>query len=218
MCCSGAGTGAGAPPLIQSFSLEERRLRLGAINQEEANGLYINSIKIRVNYSKKISSPRIAPFFFFVFGDPPNTNRGMQAATQRQAQAPQPSAVSVSDDGSITSRVFARIGLLGNPSDGFFGKTISLSLANFYAEVCVVCVVVLVFSAGAICGCYFPWLRYRAAGGSVCPASVGGDAFRRRRSGGAARLRCCCCARGCTRLRAPVHQTHARALLPTQKR
>lgn len=35
----------------------------------------------------------------------------------------------------ITSRVNARIGLLGNPSDSYFGKTISLSLANFCAEV-----------------------------------------------------------------------------------
>ena len=35
----------------------------------------------------------------------------------------------------IVRRVYARIGLLGNPSDGFFGKTISLSLQNFYAEV-----------------------------------------------------------------------------------
>jgi hypothetical protein len=34
----------------------------------------------------------------------------------------------------VTSRVHARIGLLGNPSDGFYGKTISLSLENFYAE------------------------------------------------------------------------------------
>ena len=30
-----------------------------------------------------------------------------------------------------------RIGLVGNPSDGFFGKTISLSIANFWAEVSV---------------------------------------------------------------------------------
>jgi glucuronokinase len=36
-------------------------------------------------------------------------------------------------------RVYARIGLLGNPSDGFFGKTVSLSLANFYAEARVRC-------------------------------------------------------------------------------
>lgn len=36
---------------------------------------------------------------------------------------------------SICSRVHARIGLLGNPSDGYHGKTISCSLANFYAEV-----------------------------------------------------------------------------------
>lgn len=35
----------------------------------------------------------------------------------------------------ISSRVFSRIGLLGNPSDGFLGKTISVSCANFWAEV-----------------------------------------------------------------------------------
>ncbi|KAI8471038.1 MAG: ribosomal protein S5 domain 2-type protein [Monoraphidium minutum] len=35
----------------------------------------------------------------------------------------------------VVSRVHARVGLLGNPSDGFYGKTISLSLDNFYAEV-----------------------------------------------------------------------------------
>jgi glucuronokinase len=34
----------------------------------------------------------------------------------------------------ITSRVHARVGLLGNPSDGFGGKTISFSLGNFWAE------------------------------------------------------------------------------------
>jgi glucuronokinase len=39
----------------------------------------------------------------------------------------------------ICHRVYARIGLLGNPSDGFFGKTVSLSLANFYAEARVPC-------------------------------------------------------------------------------
>ena len=36
---------------------------------------------------------------------------------------------------TITERVYARIGLLGNPSDSYNGKTISLSLANFFAEV-----------------------------------------------------------------------------------
>ena len=35
----------------------------------------------------------------------------------------------------VSSRVFSRIGLLGNPSDGFLGKTISVSCANFWAEV-----------------------------------------------------------------------------------
>ena len=28
-----------------------------------------------------------------------------------------------------------RVGLVGNPSDGFYGKTISLSISNFWAEV-----------------------------------------------------------------------------------
>eukprot|EP00959_Pyramimonas_sp_CCMP1952_P359752 7532682-Pyramimonas_sp.AAC.2 len=32
-------------------------------------------------------------------------------------------------------RAYARIGFLGNPSDGFYGKTIAVSIENFYAEV-----------------------------------------------------------------------------------
>jgi glucuronokinase len=35
----------------------------------------------------------------------------------------------------IDSRAFARAGLLGNPSDGYFGKTISLSIKNFGAQI-----------------------------------------------------------------------------------
>lgn len=34
----------------------------------------------------------------------------------------------------IVRRANARIGVMGNPSDGFNGKTISLSIANFWAE------------------------------------------------------------------------------------
>ena len=29
----------------------------------------------------------------------------------------------------------ARAGILGNPSDGFFGKTISILIRNFHAEI-----------------------------------------------------------------------------------
>lgn len=35
----------------------------------------------------------------------------------------------------IEHRAYARIGLLGNPSDVYYGKTMSFSLANFYATV-----------------------------------------------------------------------------------
>ncbi|XP_077064668.1 glucuronokinase with putative uridyl pyrophosphorylase [Siphateles boraxobius] len=35
----------------------------------------------------------------------------------------------------ITSRSYARVGLMGNPSDGFNGKTIAMTIANFWAEV-----------------------------------------------------------------------------------
>lgn len=34
----------------------------------------------------------------------------------------------------IKRRAYARAGLLGNPSDGYFGKTISVIVRNFYAE------------------------------------------------------------------------------------
>lgn len=35
---------------------------------------------------------------------------------------------------AMTRRTYARVGLIGNPSDGFNGKTISLSIANYWAE------------------------------------------------------------------------------------
>lgn len=35
----------------------------------------------------------------------------------------------------LRHRAFARAGLVGNPSDGYFGKTISLSVRNFWAQV-----------------------------------------------------------------------------------
>lgn len=40
-----------------------------------------------------------------------------------------------SKDMIIDSRAYARAGLLGNPSDGYFGKTISISVKNFGAHI-----------------------------------------------------------------------------------
>lgn len=37
----------------------------------------------------------------------------------------------------IEHRAYARVGLLGNPSDVYFGRTISFSLGNFWATVCL---------------------------------------------------------------------------------
>ncbi|XP_028319573.1 glucuronokinase with putative uridyl pyrophosphorylase isoform X3 [Gouania willdenowi] len=39
---------------------------------------------------------------------------------------------------AVTYRSYARVGLMGNPSDGFNGKTIALSISNFWAEVSLV--------------------------------------------------------------------------------
>jgi len=35
----------------------------------------------------------------------------------------------------ITTKAYARAGLVGNPSDGYFGKTIAFTFSNFYAEI-----------------------------------------------------------------------------------
>ena len=40
--------------------------------------------------------------------------------------------------GVIIERAYARIGLFGNPSDGYFGRTISVSIQNFFSEVTLV--------------------------------------------------------------------------------
>lgn len=39
------------------------------------------------------------------------------------------------EKGTIKHRAYARVGLLGNPSDAYFGKTLSFGLANYWAEV-----------------------------------------------------------------------------------
>lgn len=36
---------------------------------------------------------------------------------------------------TVSARAYARAGLLGNPSDGYFGKTIAISIRNFFAYV-----------------------------------------------------------------------------------
>ncbi|KAJ3099308.1 hypothetical protein HDU97_003282 [Phlyctochytrium planicorne] len=39
---------------------------------------------------------------------------------------------------ALTVQANARVGLMGNPSDGFFGKTLSLLISNFWAQVTIV--------------------------------------------------------------------------------
>jgi len=46
-------------------------------------------------------------------------------------------AVESLGNGAFQSRVYSRIGLLGNPSDGYNGRCLSLSLQNFWAEVVI---------------------------------------------------------------------------------
>ncbi|XP_067827005.1 glucuronokinase with putative uridyl pyrophosphorylase isoform X2 [Heptranchias perlo] len=38
---------------------------------------------------------------------------------------------------SITRRSYARVGIMGNPSDGFHGKTIAMTISNFWADVTI---------------------------------------------------------------------------------
>ena len=38
---------------------------------------------------------------------------------------------------TIRTRSFARAGLLGNPSDGYFGKTLSFAFADFGVDLCL---------------------------------------------------------------------------------
>lgn len=43
--------------------------------------------------------------------------------------------VEILSDGSVQSKVPARIGLLGNPSDGYGGRVLAFSVSNFHAIV-----------------------------------------------------------------------------------
>ncbi|XP_003554830.1 probable glucuronokinase 2 [Glycine max] len=41
----------------------------------------------------------------------------------------------IDSDSVISHKAYARVGLLGNPSDVYYGKTISFSVANFCSTV-----------------------------------------------------------------------------------
>ena len=47
----------------------------------------------------------------------------------------------------LFSVLLDRVGLMGNPSDGFNGKTIAMSISNFWAEVTLVESETLVYDA-----------------------------------------------------------------------
>lgn len=57
-----------------------------------------------------------------------------QEHPQTAAPPPLPAAAATAA-GVVRSTVHARIGLLGNPSDGFGGASLSLSLSNWAATV-----------------------------------------------------------------------------------
>ena len=61
-----------------------------------------------------------------------NESRERGLAIESQQEYPQTMAEPSSP---IEHRAYARVGFLGNPSDVYFGRTISFSVANFFASV-----------------------------------------------------------------------------------
>lgn len=59
----------------------------------------------------------------------------VKVARNMEAGASSFSSPASASNGIIEHRVYARVGLLGNPSDVYYGRTISLSLGNFWATV-----------------------------------------------------------------------------------
>ncbi|KAK9788006.1 hypothetical protein WJX73_000302 [Symbiochloris irregularis] len=60
---------------------------------------------------------------------------GLIAACAARAFALRNTVRRLMDCEAVGRKAYARIGLLGNPSDGYHGKTISVAVANFWAEV-----------------------------------------------------------------------------------
>jgi len=63
----------------------------------------------------------------------------VDGCTTRYAKTQAPYRRTIITTGQLTmllirKKAFARAGLIGNPSDGYFGKTIALSVRNFWAE------------------------------------------------------------------------------------
>ena len=75
---------------------------------------------------------------------PANTNESLlrmyKAYNKIPPHQPEPQSSASSEEPGLSQqplicKAHARVGVMGNPSDGFFGRTISLSIGNFWAEV-----------------------------------------------------------------------------------
>lgn len=55
-----------------------------------------------------------------------------------QQQHPSSTTTTTTTPSIIHTKTFARIGLMGNPSDGFNGKTLSMLISNFWADVTLI--------------------------------------------------------------------------------
>ncbi len=82
-----------------------------------------------------------------------------------------------------TRRCYARIGLLGNPSDGYGGATLACSLANFWAEVTCTRAPQITFQFHPVhdCGAYAS-LEALSAHVSSCGVGTGVDLLKVRRA------------------------------------
>ena len=57
----------------------------------------------------------------------------LERAFQNTSRSSSPTSFDALD--CVSARSYARTGLMGNPSDGFFGKTLGVTVSNFWAEV-----------------------------------------------------------------------------------
>ena len=121
----------------QSFAFMRQYLEGHPLPAERAFGLYMQWLVGRTPvYGMKI------PGGFQLIGgvglaDYEEWTRAFSASSRREGAGS-------SEACPIVTRSYARVGLVGNPSDGFFGKTIALSICNYWAQVGYAIILLLV--------------------------------------------------------------------------
>ncbi|RHZ49007.1 hypothetical protein Glove_535g19 [Diversispora epigaea] len=130
--------------LPNSLSLIEQYLlsiKDSTLKYDENNNLFMNFLQFMINHNHDAKLINLLNISFLFRWLNPSLNLSDYLSTfHKSLNLKQNYSLNLFSHQTIPiiTRSYARIGLMGNPSDGFYGKTISFLISNFFTDVTLI--------------------------------------------------------------------------------